>query len=230
MKKYGVVLILALVLSGCRTSTVQSSDGALTGAIIGSSVGSLFGGIIDGPRGDWWGTAIGTIAGAAIGNTVHSSGKGAHLRESGGEQSVPADSYSPSDESNPLPQNDTVIPDVTQQLDVRNIKFVDEDHNLKINPEEHCQLIFEIYNVGTNVVTAITPLVTVDSQKNHIFMSQPVRIERIDVGEGLRYTVSIYSDRKLKSGRVGFNIALQVGGQKPQVVRTFELPCENSEN
>lgn len=228
MKKYSAILVFAVLLSSCGTTTNQSYGGTLTGAMIGSSVGSLFGGMIDGPRGDWWGTAIGTIAGAAIGNAISSSGKGSHLVESGVDNAASTEYPVQSDDNRTLPQADSEQPDMMQQLDIRNIKFVDEDHNLKINPEEHCQLIFEIYNVGSNVATAIIPLITVDSQKNHIFMSQPVRIERIDVGEGLRYTISIYADKKLKSGNVGFNIALQVGGQKPQVVRTFELPCENS--
>lgn len=210
-------------------ATEQQSAGTLTGAMIGSSVGSLFGSMADGPRGDWWGTAIGTIAGAAIGNAVNSPNRSSNrpadnrMKESTSEAYVSrADSYAS------LPQ-DNGETDMMQQLDIRNIKFVDEDHNLKINPQEHCKLIFEIYNVGSIAAHNVTSLITAGQQKKHLFMSQPVRIERIDPGQGLRYTVSIYADNGLKTGSVPFNIYLISDEQKSQLVRIFELQCENPE-
>lgn len=230
IKKYGFILGLTSLLTSCYTATYQQSAGTMTGAMIGSSVGSLFGGLADGPRGNWWGTAIGTIAGAAIGNAVNAPRSSARQGiDDETENPVMSAPVARTEGYTSLPQDDGQM-DLMQQLDVRNIKFVDENHDLKLNPEERCKLIFEIHNLGSQTVSSVFPVVYVNSQKKHIFMSQPVRIERIDAGEGLRYTVSIYTDRRLKTGSVGFTIALSIGGQKPQIIRTFDLSCENNRN
>lgn len=229
MRKYSFILALSLLASGCSTSTYQQGAGTMTGAMIGSSIGSLLGGIVDGSRGDWWGTAVGTIAGAAIGNAINSSKKVSHSTQYNVDDQASVDISFQPDGYTSQPQEDGQV-NLMAQLDVRNIKFVDENHDLKLNPQEHCKLIFEIYNVGPERVSGVTPIVTVNSQKKHIFMSQPVRIDGIDSGEGLRYTVSIYSDKGLKTGTVGFSISFLSDGQKPQVVRTFDLPCENNKN
>lgn len=218
MKKCIFILSFSLLMSSCYTSTSQQSAGTMAGAMLGSSIGSLFGGLIDGPRGDWWGTAVGTIAGAAIGNAINSPASKTRTQTY----------VEPENDEAYMPQNDGQDV-VAQQLDIRNIKFVDENHDLKINPGEHCQLLFEIYNTGSQSVTNIVPMVTVTSQKKHIFMSQPVRIERLDAGNGLRYTLSIYSDKGLKTGNVGFEVYLSADGYKQQLMRTFELPCEKLE-
>lgn len=215
MKKYCLILALALLMSGCYTSTSQQAAGTMAGAMIGNSVGSLFGGLADGPRGSWWGSAVGTIAGAAIGNAINSRKNRAGTTD-----------YAPQDEYAAVPQ-ENAPGNLMQQLDIRNIKFVDENHDLKINPQEHCQLIFEIYNIGSEAVTNIIPMATVNRQKKHIFMSRPVRIDRIDAGDGLRYTISMYADKGLRTGTVGFNLLLSVDGQKAELVRTFDLSCEN---
>ena len=207
MRKYGLILVFALLLNSCYTSTSQQAAGTMTGAMIGNSVGSLFGGLADGSRGTWWGSAVGTIAGAAIGNAINTQKKTSKSMEIMPQESAPLN--------------------LMQQLDIRNIKFVDENHDLKINPQERCQLIFEIYNVGAQTVTNIIPSATVSSQEKHIFMSQPVRIDRIDAGEGLRYTLSVYADKGLRTGTVGFSLFLSAEGQRRELVRTFELSCEN---
>lgn len=215
MKKYCFVLALGLLMNSCYTSTYQQASGTMAGAMIGNSVGSLFGGFADGPRGSWWGSAVGTIAGAAIGNAINSQKNKSRTTD-----------YVPQEEYVAVPQESAPL-NMMQQLDIRNVKFVDENHDLKINPQEHCQLIFEIYNVGSEAVTNIIPTATVDRQKKHIFMSRPVRIDRIDAGEGLRYTISVYADNGLRTGTVGFNIFLSADGQKAELVRTFDLTCEN---
>lgn len=215
MRKYGLILVFALLLSSCYTSTSQQTAGTMTGAMIGNSVGSLFGGLADGSRGTWWGSAVGTIAGAAIGNAINTQKKTSRSMEK-----VPPESYAA------IPQESAPL-NLMQQLDIRNIKFVDENHDLKINPQERCQLIFEIYNVGAQSVTNIIPSATVSSQEKHIFMSQPALIDRIAPGEGLRYTLSVYADKGLRTGNITFNLYLAADGQKRELVRTFELSCEN---
>lgn len=215
MKKYCYIPVFALLLGGCNTYTSQQTGGTMAGAMIGNSVGSLFGGIADGPRGTWWGSAVGTIAGAAIGNVINSQKKASRT----------SDYVNPEDYV-AMPQEDAPL-NLMQQLDIRNIKFVDENHDLKINPQERCQLIFEIHNMGSQPVTNVIPMATASSQKKHIFMSQPIRIDRIDPGEGLRYTLSIYADKHLRTGTVGFNLFLSIDGQKQELVRTFDLSCES---
>lgn len=147
-----------------------------------------------------------------------------HYRDTPSSQQTCNDTAVP-DAYAALPQEDGQI-NLMQQLQVKNIKFVDDNHDLKMNPQEHCQLIFDIVNTGMQPAVNVIPMVTANAQKKHIYMSQPVKIDGIGAGESVRYTLSLYSDRGLKTGSVGFNIYLSVNGQQ-QLAGTFSLPCEN---
>ena len=77
-KQLTVILLSALILSGCASGRMGNPGAIMAGASIGGSLGSSIGGLIGdnnhgwrgGYRGSAIGNIVGTIAGAAIGNAL----------------------------------------------------------------------------------------------------------------------------------------------------------------
>jgi len=77
-KQLTVILLSALMLSGCASGRMGNPGAIVGGAAIGGSLGSSIGGLIGdnnrgwrgGYRGSAIGNIVGTIAGAAIGNAL----------------------------------------------------------------------------------------------------------------------------------------------------------------
>ena len=77
-KQLTVILLSALLLSGCASGRMGNPGAIMAGASIGGSLGSSIGGLIGdnnhgwrgGYRGSAIGNIVGTIAGAAIGNAL----------------------------------------------------------------------------------------------------------------------------------------------------------------
>lgn len=77
-KQLTVILLSALILSGCASGRMGNPGAIVGGAAIGGSLGSSIGGLIGdnnrgwrgGYRGSAIGNIVGTIAGAAIGNAL----------------------------------------------------------------------------------------------------------------------------------------------------------------
>ena len=77
-KQLTVILLSALILSGCASGRMGNPGAIVAGASIGGSLGSSIGGLIGdnnrgwrgGYRGSAIGNIVGTIAGAAIGGVL----------------------------------------------------------------------------------------------------------------------------------------------------------------
>ena len=77
-KQLTVILLSALIVSGCASGRMGNPGAIMAGASIGGSLGSSIGGLIGdnnhgwrgGYRGSAIGNIVGTIAGAAIGNAL----------------------------------------------------------------------------------------------------------------------------------------------------------------
>ncbi len=218
-------LCVALCVSGCTFNSARQADGTMAGAMIGGAVGSLFGGISDGPRGNWWGTAIGTVAGAALGNALNNTSRKT-VSSSGYRDAAASEIYtSPDADTRTLESSPEDIRQNSSTLEIQNIRLVDENHDLKINPGEQLQLIFEIHNYGENTVYNVVPDVNVDKQQKRFLFSRPVRIEQVNAGTSLRYTLSMYATPSLKEGDVGMHILLSVENSEPRAMSSFTLSC-----
>ncbi len=77
-KQITVILLSALIVSGCASGRMGNPGAIMAGASIGGSLGGSIGGLIGdnnhgwrgGYRGSAIGNIVGTIAGAAIGNAL----------------------------------------------------------------------------------------------------------------------------------------------------------------
>lgn len=133
MKQKIIVLGLAtLLLCGCG-STYQATS-TLAGASIGGNVGGAIGGLVGsnrhwdgGYRGSAIGTLVGTLAGAAIGGAISST------------QKRKAQEGYPVEEQRVYTPQPSDIPSSVGYLQIRNIRFIDENRNHVIESEEQAK-------------------------------------------------------------------------------------------
>ena len=221
MKQKIIVLGLAtLLLCGCG-STYQATS-TLAGASIGGNVGGAIGGLVGsnrhwdgGYRGSAIGTLVGTLAGAAIGGAI-SSAQERKAQERKAQEGYPVEkqhAYTPQ-------PND--IPSSVGYLQIRNIRFIDENRNHIIELEEHSKVIFEIINTSHETVYNAVPIVQTDNKR--IYVSPSVMLEQIAPHEGIKYTAHIRGGKRLKDGEVIIHIAIADYEGREYDWQEFTLP------
>lgn len=232
MKRQATVILLsALILSGCATGRMGNPSAIAAGASIGGSLGSAVGGIIGdnnrgwrgGYRGSAIGTIVGTIAGAAVGNAL-TAPKQQVVDDAYEPVIIREKVYKPSQSSN---KNNSQSQRPASQLKLRKIRFIDDNRNHIIDAGESSKVIFEIMNDGKIPAYDVVPIVEQVSKMKHIGISPSVMVEEIFPGEGIRYTATIYAGDKLKDGEVTFRIAVSEG--KSGVIddsQEFSLPTQ----
>lgn len=227
MKIIVFLLTIASFLTGC-----YHTDQQLAGTLIGAHVGGVLGSAILGSRHDYAGAVlgdvVGTVAGAAIGNALTAP------REPASSPHV--ESY-PSSESQ---QNETIVvqrrpsyryeqvrrntQEAMSGLKVQNLRFIDANHNRTIEPQEDCQLLFDICNEGKEALDDIAPCVYVADEDTHITINQPEVIQHIEPGERVHCIISFRADDKLRTGMVTFCIEVINPDGLAMPCREFDLP------
>ena len=216
-KQLTVILLSALMLSGCASGRMGNPGAIVGGAAIGGSLGSSIGGLIGdnnrgwrgGYRGSAIGNIVGTIAGAAIGNALTAP------------KPDPIEEYA-------------YVPEVRQgqshsKFKLRKIRFIDDNRNHAIDGGESSKIIFEIMNEGRNPVYDVVPIVETVGKVKHIGISPTVMIEEILPGEGIRYTATVYAGSKLKDGEVTFRVAVSDENGVICDSQEFTLPTQRAE-
>ncbi len=203
-----VLLFSTLLLIGCATGRVGSPSGVYAGASIGGTLGNAVGGLIGESNGGWRGgyrgsaigTIVGTIAGAAVGNalTTPRDEKDSYYPETRMRM------YSKSNVERTRPY----IRESLTHLKVRNIRFIDDSRTRSINAGESSKVIFEVMNEGNEIAYNVVPLVEQLTDMKYIGISPSVMIEKINPGEGIRYTATIYAGVKLRDGEVTLRVAV----------------------
>ena len=203
-KQITVILLSALILSGCASGRMGNPGAIMAGASIGGSLGGSIGGLIGdnnhgwrgGYRGSAIGNIVGTIAGAAIGNAL--------------TEPIEEDAYIPEVREVRVRKykKQPQVQRPLTQLKLRRIRFIDDNRSHVIDAGENSKIIFEIMNEGRNPVYNIVPLVETVGKVKHLGISPSVMIEEILPGEGIRYTASIHAGEKLKDGEVTFRVAV----------------------
>lgn len=207
-KQLTVILLSALLLSGCASGRMGNPGAIMAGASIGGSLGSSIGGLIGdnnhgwrgGYRGSAIGNIVGTIAGAAIGNALTAPR----------QEQIEEDAYIPEVREVRV-QKYKKQPQVQQpisRLKLRKIRFIDDNRSHVIDAGENSKIIFEIMNEGRNPVYNVVPVVETVGKVKHLGISPSVMVEEILPGEGIRYTASIHAGEKLKDGEVTFRVAV----------------------
>ena len=163
-----------------------------------------------GYRGSAIGTLVGTLAGAAIGGAISSA------QERKAQEGYPVEkqhAYTPQ-------PND--IPSSVGYLQIRNIRFIDENRNHIIESEEHSKVIFEIINTSHETVYNAVPIVQTDNKR--IYVSPSVMLEQIAPHEGIKYTAHIRGGKRLKDGEVIIHIAIADYEGREYDWQEFTLP------
>ena len=191
-KQLTVILLSALLLSGCASGRMGNPGAIMAGASIGGSLGSSIGGLI--------GDIVGTIAGAAIGNALTAPR----------QEQIEEDAYIPEVREvrvQKYKKQPQVQPPISQ-LKLRKIRFIDDNRSHVIDAGENSKIIFEIMNEGRKPVYNVVPVVETVEKVKHLGISPSVMIEEILPGEGIRYTASIHAGERLKDGEVTFRVAV----------------------
>ena len=150
-KQLTVILLSALILSGCASGRMGNPGAIMAGASIGGSLGSSIGGLIGdnnhgwrgGYRGSAIGNIVGTIAGAAIGSALTAPR----------QEPIEDDAYVPEvREVRVQKYKKQSVQQPVSQLKLRRIRFIDDNRSHVIDAGENSKIIFEIMNEGRNPV------------------------------------------------------------------------------
>ena len=206
-KQLTVILLSALLLSGCASGRMGNPGAIMAGASIGGSLGGSIGGLIGdnnrgwrgGYRGSAIGNIVGTIAGAAIGSALTAPR----------QEPIEDDAYVPEvREVRVQKYKKQPVRQPVSQLKLRRIRFIDDNRSHVIDAGENSKIIFEIMNEDRKPVYNVVPVVETVGKVKHIGISPSVMVEEILPGEGIRYTASIHAGNRLKDGEVTFRVAV----------------------
>ena len=228
-KQLTVILLSALLLSGCASGRMGNPSAIAAGASIGGSLGNAVGGIIGennrgwrgGYRGSAIGTIVGTIAGAAVGSALTAP------KEQKTDVYIPRtpreDVYMESPSSS---SKRPVVQKAAATLRLRKIRFIDDSRNQVIDAGENSKVVFEIMNEGREPVYNVVPIVEQVSKMKHINISPSVMIEEILPNDGIRYTATISAGERLKEGTAVFRIAVADGNGTICDAQEFTIPTQ----
>lgn len=201
-------LAATLTLGACGTGRQgQANAGAImTGAAIGNNLGGAIGTIVGDNRHGWHGSyrgsaigsIIGTAAGAAIGHAVSKP-----------RAPKQADTYEYEPERNAPQRRELATPaPALRGLQIRNIRFIDENRDRILQAGETGKVIFDIVNEGNESALNVVPFVAETTDNRHITISPSAMVERIAPGCGVKYTATISAGRKLKNGEIGIHVGV----------------------
>lgn len=245
MKKMMVWAVGAtLLLSSCSSYT---GAGVYTGAQFGSILGSAIGGISGGPRGSDIGTIVGMAGGAviggAIGNAADQKARGKmdndYPSNSGYDSNSGFDSTNSGDDridfdgsdattgnyeyKQPSSPADNVYTHSAPTVEIRNARFIDADGDDTISRGEMCKVVFEVYNNGLQPIYNVVPTVAEMTGNRHIYISQPICVEKIGAYKGVRYTAMVKADNRLKYGTIKLCCSVLQNGETISKVTEFNV-------
>lgn len=247
MKKMMALAVGAtLLLSSCSSYT---GAGAYTGAQFGSILGSAIGGISGGPRGSDIGTIVGMAGGAVVGATIgnaadhkahgkmdndYPSNRGGYdTSDSGYDSTNSGDDRIDFDGGNAATGNyeykqpsspaDNVYTHSAPTMEIRNARFIDADGDDTISRGEMCKVVFEVYNNGLQPVYNVVPTVAEMTGNKHIYISQPICVEKIGAYKGVRYTAMVKADNRLKYGTIKLCCSVLQNGEAISKVTEFNI-------
>lgn len=208
MKKIISLLVLAVSLSSCYTTSMSGSPAAVSaGASIGGVLGSIVGERAGGWSGSQFGALVGTVAGAVVGNAV----------------TTPRQEKVEVDER--YPEIRPVEPYYAPSgLRVTNIRFIDDNRNHIIDAEENCKLVFDIVNEGDVSAYNIMPVIEEMTEMKHITISPSAQISYLPQGDRVRYTATIVGGKRLKAGEAVFRVYTTESNGAVSEMHEFTLP------
>ena len=120
-----------------------------------------------------------------------------------------ANSYEPS-----VSSTDRYNARYNANLEIRNLRFVDDNMDNTLSADETCKIIFEIRNTSNSTLYDVQPIVEEISGNRQILVSPGVHIERIAPNNGIRYTAMVKANKRLKNGTARFRICAIQGDNR----------------
>lgn len=228
MKKTFILVIGSmLLLSSCGTYTGQ---GAYIGGSFGSVLGSAIGGISGGWRGEHVGRLVGLAGGAVVGAAIGSAAdqkaqervaqyerqRDERRLDNNRQEDYQLDGgYDDRiDFDAPGPRETTYNHNVSEPIVIRNVHFVDDNHDGVLRAGEECKVMFEIMNHSDKVLFDVQPRVYDVTGNKHIRISPDLHVESIAPKSGVRYTATILAGKKLKDGEAVIRVAVKQGNRE----------------
>lgn len=242
-----------LLLSSCSSYTGAGAyTGAQFGSILGSAIGGISGGPRGSDIGTIVGMAGGAMVGATIGNAADhkargkmdndypsnrggydSSNSGYDSSNSGFDSTNSGDDRIDFDGGNAATGNyeykqpsspaDNVYTHSAPTMEIRNARFIDADGDDTISRGEMCKVVFEVYNNGLQPVYNVVPTVAEMTGNKHIYISQPISVEKIGAYKGVRYTAMVKADNRLKYGTIKLCCSVLQNGETISKVTEFNI-------
>lgn len=242
-----------LLLSSCSSYTGAGAyTGAQFGSILGSAIGGISGGPRGSDIGTIVGMAGGAMVGATIGNAAdhkargkmdndYPSNRGGYDSSDSGYDSTDSgfDSTNSGDDridfdggaaatgnyeyKQPSSPADNVYTHSAPTMEIRNARFIDADGDDTISRGEMCKVVFEVYNNGLQPVHNVVPTVAEMTGNKHIYISQPICVEKIGAYKGVRYTAMVKADNRLKYGTIKLCCSVLQNGETISKVTEFNV-------
>ena len=112
------------------------------------------------------------------------------------------------------------------QVEISNVRFVDDNQDGALGRGELSKVIFEVKNRGQFPVDDIQPMVVETTGNKHIYISPSVHIESIAPGAGIRYTAMVKADNRLRNGLTNFSVSVLQGNKTLGQTVQFSIPTK----
>ena len=184
------VFLLITMLVSCSSSNSTQVFAAMSGLNAGATLGGALGGLTSrSPRGYHLGTTIGALSGAAIGAIAT-----APRTKDDGASSAPV-TLQKSKGNVEL----SALSGMRRDIRVTNVLFVDSSGDGVLSPGETATVSYDIINVSPDEVKLLVPRVQLKRQAKHIYISPMQNITNVLPAEGVRYSVTLTADARLKN-------------------------------
>ena len=195
-----VVMVLASCASGGSTTQVFA---AMSGLNAGATLGGAIGGLTSrSPRGYHMGTTIGALSGAAIGAVATMP------RKKRVETAESAETYEAPKRKRGSFAPSATLSGMRRDVRVTNVTFRDSSDDGVLQPGETATVSYDIINVTPYAINLLVPRMELSAQKKRIHISPMQNIMDVPSGEGVRYSVTLTADSRLKSGEAQLTLYL----------------------
>jgi len=255
MKKVLISLAMSsLLFASCADGFLRGGDpGAIqVGSIIGATVGSVIGNNMNHWNGYALGAMVGSVTGAVVANEATKPHNDQYIENDYANNSQPIVNQDNTIGQNTIAcqnQNINQYPNTNQSintnqdnkgvasdyrdrvsdtnLDVRNIRFVDQNRNKIINKGETCHLIFDVYNSGNVTAYAVRPVVTIVDGEKDLAISVPPMVKMLMQGEVVMYDVVLRAPKTIHNTFTTFRIEVHDRNGYSNNYRQFSIDASN---
>lgn len=151
-------------------------------------------------------------SGTTYGNSLTDEGQSGFDPSNGGDDRLFAFDKSDSAGAYTAGASASLAEALTPTVEIRNVQFLDTNHDGVLGRGEKGEVVFEVINRGTYPLDNIEPTVLETTGSKYVLISPSVRVERIMPGEGIRYTATVQASRRVKNGQVSFLPMVNQGG------------------